>query len=142
MIGLTGLRYYRMTDGERERLLSELRESLEGVDGILFAYVHGSFLERELFRDVDIALWIEDPKEAFSYEVELSSKLELRFKIPVDVQVLNGAPLPFIYIVLTKGRLLLSRDERIRVEVVDEVIREYADLLLISKISEDQLCYR
>jgi predicted nucleotidyltransferase len=45
-------KYYRMGLEERERLL-------EGVRGISFAYVHGSFVERELLRDVDVALWIE-----------------------------------------------------------------------------------
>jgi predicted nucleotidyltransferase len=41
---------------ERERLLDKLRGLLEGVRGISFAYVHGSFVKRELFRDVDVAL--------------------------------------------------------------------------------------
>jgi predicted nucleotidyltransferase len=50
------LKYYRMGLEERERLLDKLRGLLEGVRGISFAYVHGSFVKRELFRDVDVAL--------------------------------------------------------------------------------------
>lgn len=131
-MGVDEFKYYRGVD--REKTLDELRKVIEGVEGILFAYAHGSFLERGLFRDLDVALWIENSDEAFTYEVELSSKLEVTLEIPLDIQVLNEAPLPFRYSVFTKGRLLLSRDEGIRARVVDETLREYFDLILLRSL--------
>ena len=54
-------------------------------------------------------------------------ELEAEVRLPVDVQVLNEAPLSFKYRVVTEGRLLLSRDERLRKELVNTITREYLD---------------
>ncbi|MEM2370707.1 MAG: nucleotidyltransferase domain-containing protein [Candidatus Bathyarchaeia archaeon] len=128
-------KYRRMAGEEREKLLEGLRRVLESVDGVLFAYVYGSFVERDLFRDVDVAVWIKKPEETLRYEVDLSSRLEADFKIPIDVRVLNEAPLPFKYIVFSRGILLFSRDEEVRVNVIDETIRQYADLRILRSIA-------
>ncbi|MEM2927064.1 MAG: hypothetical protein QXO94_06350, partial [Candidatus Bathyarchaeia archaeon] len=71
---------------------------------------------------------IKDLDKAFYYTVDFSAKLEVEMGVPVDVQVLNKAPLPFRYCVFTRGRLLLSRDENLRLRLVDEVVRQYIDL--------------
>jgi len=51
-------------------------------------------LERRFFRDVDIAVWLEDPREALHYVIYFSAELEAEVKLPADVQVLNEAPSP------------------------------------------------
>jgi hypothetical protein len=51
----------------------------------------------------------------------------------VDVQVLNEAPPSFKYRVVTEGRLLLSRDERLRKELVNTITREYLDFQCLRK---------
>jgi predicted nucleotidyltransferase len=129
-------KYYRMGFEERERLLDKLRRLLEGVEGISFAYVYGSFLARELFRDVDVAIWIEEGEDPFKYEVDLSSRIEADLEVPVDIHVLNEAPITFRYAVFKEGRLLFSKDERARMEVVDETIRQYADLRTLRSLCE------
>jgi predicted nucleotidyltransferase len=121
-------KYYSLPAGERDELLSRLRERLRGVEDILFAYVHGSFLEGAAFRDLDLALWIRDPGEAFKYTVDFSARLSVEFRFPIDVQVLNEAPLPFKYRVFRSGRLLFSRDEGLRLGLMDETYRMYWDL--------------
>ena len=122
------LRYRRLEAEERRRILRLLRERLKRLDCVEFAYVHGGFLEREFFRDVDVAVWVRDPERAFYYTVEVSAKLEAEFGVPVDLHVLNGAPLPFKYHVFTRGELLFSRDEGARLRVADETLRNYIDL--------------
>lgn len=104
---------------------------LEGVDGILFAYVHGSFAEIDIFRDVDVALWARNPEDAFSYETDLSARLGAILKTPIDLHVLNQAPLLFRYHTFTRGRLLFSKGEDKRIELVDEAVRQYADLRIL-----------
>jgi predicted nucleotidyltransferase len=125
-------KYYRM--GLEERLIDKLRELLQGVKGVSFAYVYGSFLKRELFRDVDV--WIEEGEDPFEYEVVLSSRIEAYLEVPIDIHVLNETPITFRYAVFTEGRLLFSREERTRVEVVDETIRQYADLRMLRSLCE------
>jgi predicted nucleotidyltransferase len=123
---------------ERERLLDELRRILEGAKSISFAYVHGSFIKRELFRDVDVAIWVEGHEAPFKHEVDLSSRIEVDLKVPVDIHVLNEAPVTFKHAVFTEWRLLFSRDERARIEVVDETIRQYIDLRMLRSLCEDR----
>ena len=79
-----------------------------------------------------MAVWLKNPSKAFSYVVNFSARLEIELGVPVDVQVLNMAPLPFKFHVLTEGRLLYSRDDVFRVQLVDGVIRNYLDLKLIT----------
>lgn len=52
-------KYYILTAEKRDELFHKLKRRLAGVEEILFAYVHGGFLEGE-FRDVDVAVWIRD----------------------------------------------------------------------------------
>ncbi len=50
--------------------------------------------------------------KSFEYEVTLSYEMEKAIKIPVDVKILNFAPLPFQFCVL-QGKLIYARDENI-----------------------------
>lgn len=131
---------YRQLSAERKlKLLERLRGRLEGVSAVVFAYVHGSFADRDSFRDLDVAIWIRDPGEAFYYTVDFSAKLEVEMGVPVDVQVLNEAPLPFKRHVFTRGRLLFSGDESLRLRLVDEAVRQYADLKQLTEIVSKKL---
>jgi len=132
-------RYRRLSAEQKLRLLERLTERLEGVRELLFAYVHGSFMERDSVRDLDVAIWIGDPDRAFYYTVDFSAELEVEMRFPLDVQVLNQAPLPFRHYVFTRGRLLFSRDENLRVRLVDEVTRQYLDLKQLVEIASRKM---
>ncbi|MFQ6065307.1 MAG: nucleotidyltransferase domain-containing protein [Candidatus Bathyarchaeia archaeon] len=121
-------RYFRMKADERMRLLDRLRKSLKEIDSIVFAYVHGGFIELDSFRDLDVAVWVKDPQNAFQYAVDLSAKIGIRIGVPTDIHVLNKAPLPFRYHVFVRGKLLLSKDEDSRLKALDTTSREYFDL--------------
>jgi hypothetical protein len=79
---------------ERKKIEEVLSNCLEKEEGILFAYLHGSFAEGRPFRDIDIAIFVEESKiqkeRAFDFEMSLSIKLEKIIKIPVDVKVISG----------------------------------------------------
>lgn len=121
-------KYYETSPEEKTKLIGLLSEKLKLIDDIVFAYVHGSFLERSIFRDVDVAIWIKSLEKAFDYTVNLSARLEVELGYPIDVHVLNEAPLPFKYHVFTRGKLLFSKDEELRTKIVDETLRKYLDL--------------
>lgn len=121
-------RFFQMKPEERLKLRERLKGFLAEIDSVVFAYVHGGFVELKSFRDVDIAVWVEDPDDAFSYVVELSAKLGAELGVPTDIHVLNEAPLPFRYHVYTRGKLLVSRDEGLRLRALDEALRQYFDL--------------
>ena len=124
------IRYYRLSVEEKERIIGKLRRILMEDEEVVFAYIHGGFTRRELFRDIDVALWLKDENKAFHYMVKVPVKIQLKLgvSIPVDIQVLNNSPLPFRYHVFTQGKLLYSRDEKLRQRIVNETIRQYLDL--------------
>jgi len=126
--------YYELPAEERERVLRVIAERLAREGNVVFAYAHGSFLRRRFFRDVDVAVWLRDPSDPLRYILALSAELEAEVRLPVDLQVLNEAPLPFKYRVMTEGKLLFSRDERLRKELANAVAREYLDFQFFSSL--------
>lgn len=98
---------------ERATLIETVRRLLAHRQEIRWAYLYGSFVEGGPYRNIDIAVRV-DPAATGSrgwrwYEVELATTLELELRQPVDIRVLNDAPLAFRYRAMT-GQLLLVRD--------------------------------
>jgi predicted nucleotidyltransferase len=98
----------------RPAVCAALRRALGPRAEISFACLHGSFAAGEPFRDIDVAVWL-GPASALGdtggwrYACALAGALEQATGMPVDVQVLNDAPLGFRYRAL-RGEPLLVRD--------------------------------
>jgi hypothetical protein len=77
---------------------------------------------------VDIALLlrkaIDDP---LAFELKAETLIEKTIHHPVDVRILNGAPLPFAAGVLRSGQLLLDRDPNLRADFASLTLRKYFD---------------
>jgi len=113
----------------RGNLKRRLRELLEARPEIQFAYLHGSFVEEDLpYHDVDVALYLEPAQAAaldlFDYAMELSTDLTLQLHVPVDVQILNQAPLDFQHSVF-QGEFLFARDEEAMMDLIERVAWEF-----------------
>lgn len=97
----------------REEVCGALRRVLGARGEVRFACLHGSFARGEPFRDIDIAVWVEPSAlltaGTWRYALALAADLEGATGMPVDVQVLNDAPLGFRYHAL-RGEPLLARD--------------------------------
>lgn len=117
---------------ERSAITDAIRNQLEKHQEILWAYLHGSFLEPGPYRDIDVAVWVDPGRAAVSdwrrYELDLSVALQSIIRQPVDVRVLNDAPLAFRYHVL-KGQPLLVRDWDELDEVRARTWDDYCDFL-------------
>ena len=44
---------------------------------------------------MDIAIWVRNPEKAFYYTADFSAEVGVEMKLPIGIQVLNEAPLPF-----------------------------------------------
>ncbi len=106
-------------------ICQRLRNLLEERPEISFAYLHSSFVEGPTFHDIDVAVYL-DPlqSEPFDYEMGLSVELTRTLRLPVDIQVLNQAPLGFQHQVL-QGELLFARDEVQLTDFIEYVANEY-----------------
>jgi len=100
---------------DREQIVGRLQRELDARSEIVLALLHGSFPKGGTYRDIDVAVWLDperlSPDERFRYALDLSVHLHLQLVSPIDVRVLNDAPLAFRYHAL-QGRPLVVRDER------------------------------
>jgi len=99
-------RYYRFSKNEKEVLLKKIKEFLSRYD-IDLAIVFGSFVEGDVFRDIDIAI--------YSYAMDLdkllkiNSELELELGIPVDIVPLDQLNPIFRLKILRKGLVVVEK---------------------------------
>ena len=87
---------------------------------MVFAYVYGSFLEDFPFHDIDVGVFVSKITEENSSDCSaaLSQMLSSEMKIPVDVRILNFAPVSFLYHVF-RGKLICERDEEMRASIIE-----------------------
>ena len=119
-----------LAEEDKKRTKEVLSQDLEKEESILFAYLHGSFTEERPFRDVDIAVFVDGSRisreSALDFEISFSIKLAKTIGMPVDVKVINYAPLAFQYH-STAGTLLMCRDDDLRVDFITRMRSVYFD---------------
>jgi len=122
-------RLHTVDDGERSRLQAQLATELEADPAVAFAYLYGSFVEARPFHDVDVGVYLRAPQSpgAGSADLAMAQRLSERIGFPVDVRVLNAAPVSFRYHAL-RGRLLVCRDDDLLARVMEDTIRRYLDM--------------
>jgi hypothetical protein len=109
---------------ERGRIEHAIKERLMREPDILFAYIHGSFVCEDSFRDIDIGIFTAVPKGG-AYESDLSYELSRSLHHEVEVRVINDAPVAFQMAVLRNGMVMFSRNDEARADVIEAVGRRY-----------------
>ncbi|MEI7987794.1 MAG: nucleotidyltransferase domain-containing protein [Chloroflexota bacterium] len=118
---------YLTTMDEKEALVQKLIRLMSETDGILFAYLHGSFLDEVRYHDIDIALFFRPlPMNVFETTMSLSAAWTLAIHKTVDVQAINTASLGFQHYAL-KGRLLYCRDDTQLTDFIEQVSADYME---------------
>ena len=122
-------RLYRAEAAERERVVHLLVEALEAEPELEFAWLHGSFLGGGGFHDVDVGVHLNAAADVRSRRaLVLGLRLDRDTGFPVDVRVLNDAPVTFLFHVFREGRLLLSRNDERLADLMERTVREYLDM--------------
>ncbi|WP_410508382.1 nucleotidyltransferase domain-containing protein [Methanosarcina hadiensis] len=118
---------------DKSSFLADISRILAGLKEVNTAYIFGSFLEKEDFNDIDVALLLSeslDPYKSLKFSLKVAGKLERHIKprFEFDVKILNNSPIEFQFEVLKKGQVIFSRDESSRIDYESEVISAYLDL--------------
>ena len=118
---------------DKNKALECIRFILDGFEEIDLAYVFGSFLERDDFHDIDVAIHLAEeraPYQRFKLAQKVARSLEqgIQPRVDFDVRILNYAPVYFQYEVISKGIVVLERDREKRVDYEAHLISEYLDL--------------
>lgn len=121
---------------KKNKTINKIRKYLFDKEEIIFAYIYGSFLESNAYHDIDIGIYIDEKKvrveDTFDYTLNIFAELSYYFGFPIDMKVINYGPLGFQKNVI-RGKLLFSKDERLREEWVEEISLKYMEYYELSK---------
>lgn len=113
---------------QKESILEDIALILKRHDEIVLAYVFGSFIHSDTFSDIDIGILTdEDIDSCLDFEFNLEIEIEDIVNYPMDVRVINNAPLSFCQNVIRHGRVILERDADMRADFMGRILKEYFD---------------
>ncbi|HEX5349560.1 MAG TPA: nucleotidyltransferase domain-containing protein [Pseudonocardiaceae bacterium] len=110
-------------------LTERLRRLLIGAPGVLVAYLYGSHARDRAgpLSDVDVALLLDSDDE--QRRLELTAAIAHAVApMRADVVILNDAPVALSYRVLRDGTVLVSRDDKARVDHWVRTVDRYLDM--------------
>lgn len=126
-----GITRHTLREEQRRDIVKEITIVVSGQPKIVFAFLHGSFLDGSFFRDIDLGIFVRgiDTADFWDYEARLCQQIEeaLNYLYVVELKVINKAPLSFCYHVI-RGQILFVRDEDSVVAFMARVARSYLDM--------------
>lgn len=141
---MTERRRFTLDLHERQGVIQPIVAQLAQRPEVLAVVLYGSFLKDETFRDIDLALLVDEqkllPEQFLDYELERLRELARLSKFPLDIRVANRAPVLFRYAV-TQGQVLFCRDARVWVEFCERTWGEYLDFEPIARLYIKELAH-
>ncbi|MDD4448429.1 MAG: nucleotidyltransferase domain-containing protein, partial [Methanothrix sp.] len=118
---------------DRKSMMARIGQIVSSYPEVQTAYVFGSFLERDDFRDIDIALLLSgslSSYRALKLALRVGSDLDLGIRPgrDFDVRILNNAHPEFQFEVVKNGRTVFTRNRQEQHDFEAEVISTYLDL--------------
>jgi predicted nucleotidyltransferase len=99
--------------------ISTIIKTLENIDSIVFAYLHGTAFSSKNYKDIDIALFV-NPKDyesiiqnnspTLDFIIPLEQKLEQNLHLLIDMQIINNAPLAFRFNIVNHSIILIDKN--------------------------------
>jgi predicted nucleotidyltransferase len=123
-------------------LASQLREAMEREPRVLLVYVFGSQARGDTGpgSDLDVGVLVTRDASIASLRMELTHILsKFSGEIPLDVIILNQAPLELAYSVISGGHLVYERSTAERVEYEANVMSRYGDYLPYLRMQRDDI---
>lgn len=129
-------KYFQVSPDDKEAITEDIKAFCREQPDIIFAYLHGSFRKADRFRDIDVALFLKNPTPStLQDEIRLETELAKVIKrFPVEIRVLNHAPLSFRYNVIKDGSTIAVVDDALRCEFVETTLRDYFDFAPFRKM--------
>ncbi|MBU0559637.1 MAG: nucleotidyltransferase domain-containing protein [Bacteroidetes bacterium] len=126
----------------KEKISAFLLEKEE----IKLAYIFGSFINKEKYNDIDVAVYLNHEfnrndliKYPYGYESNLNSEINLLVREKIDFIVMNNSEITLQHRIINKGILLFSRDKPKRISYENYIRKLYIDSANIRKIKRKYL---
>ncbi len=129
------IKYYEISREDKEIIIDKLKNTIKSHKGVAFVYLHGSFPNASRFRDIDIAVYMDEvPVSPLQMELRIETLLSSTVPYPVDVKILNNAPLSFTYNAIKNGIPIFVANEDIRVDLIEKTLNKYFDFAPFRKL--------
>ncbi|NWG01533.1 MAG: nucleotidyltransferase domain-containing protein [Syntrophaceae bacterium] len=121
---------------EKDRIINLIEDVLNKDDRLVFAYLYGSFVEEEKFRDIDIGIYIKNPDDnPFFISSDIQTKLSQTSKQRglsliadlFDVRIINHAPFTFLKRIFKEGELIVDNNPDLRTDMIEYVSLKYRE---------------
>jgi len=126
---------------EKKFIENKIIEYLDKKEEILFAYIFGSFINKDDYHDIDVAVYLNEnfdkndtKKFPYGYESYMISELNLLTRKNIDFIVMNNANIIIQKKIITQGKLIFSKDERKRINYENYIRKIYIDTEVLRKI--------
>lgn len=118
-----------LDNASKNQLLNSIAARLQELcEDLVAVYVFGSFIRDDAFSDIDLGILLaEKPAKPLNIELDLEIEIEKITPSPVDVRMLNGAPISFSQNVIRNGRVILDVDPNKRADFEGLVLKKYFD---------------
>jgi predicted nucleotidyltransferase len=128
----------------RPSIARSLAAELARHSEITVVVLYGSFLSDKAFRDIDIALVVDEaqlpPERFLGYELDRLEELSRFSTFPLDIRIVNRAPVLFRYAV-TQGQVLFCRNESRWNEFRERTWKEYLDFAPVAQRYIEELAH-
>lgn len=120
---------YNISRTEKDKISNQLARFISReLDGVVAAYLFGSFIGNDQFSDIDLGLLLKNEVlGVLAFELALETRLEGLFEYSFDVRVLNHAPNSFAQNVIRTGKVIIDKDPNLRTGYEGNVLKQYFD---------------
>jgi len=120
---------HSLEKSEKENIVEAIASYLlRQYDKIIAVYIFGSFISGRSFSDIDIGIILaKDLSHSFDFELNLENRLEEIVKYPIDVRILDQAPISFSQNVFRTGRIIIDKEPNIRADFEGRILKQYFD---------------
>jgi len=116
------IRFYKLRQKEKNKIVKTLKESLVNEKRVLLAMIFGSLTRRNSVRDLDICVY-SAPTLNFKELLSLNAQIELDVGIPVDLVELRNLSPSFRVSVLKEG-ILIKGQKTLLHQLLDQANHE------------------
>lgn len=131
---------------EKEAIKKQITDYLKAREEVMSAYIFGSFVQRQVYHDIDVAVCLyggfeknDFKKFPYGYESLLISELSALTKRKIDFVVMNNAEILIQQRIVNNGILLFTRDDGSRIAYENHVRAVYIDTEHLRKIQKHYL---
>ncbi len=125
----------QIPESEKQSIIERISSRLKRQKKINFAYIFGSFVSEKKFSDIDIGIFVasESNIDSLYFELKMEKELHSLLHLPVDVRIVNNAPLSFVYHVIKEGILIKDEDPSQRADFEGLIFKKYLDCAFFRK---------